>query len=98
MYVLCDRQGIKSDFNLCLCLSASLKLKTAVFNFIRMYLCIFDETIGNLNAKYEHVKKDVAACSQIKIMFGNNFVGILTPLVMMGLCIKWTVKLLLVTN
>lgn len=43
-------------------------------------------------------KKDVTAFSRMKIRFGSNFVDILTPLVMISLCIKWTVKLLLISN
>lgn len=39
--------------------------------------------------------KTVRACSPIKVRFGNNFIEILTPFVMMNLCIKWTVKFLL---
>lgn len=42
--------------------------------------------------------KSVNACNQLKIRFSDNFVGVLTPLVMISLCIKWTSKLLLVTR
>lgn len=39
--------------------------------------------------------KRLAACGVLKIRFGDNFVTILTPLVTLGVCVKWTIKLLL---
>lgn len=39
--------------------------------------------------------KRVRACPQIKVRFGSNFVDVQTPLRMMVLCIKGTVRLLL---
>lgn len=44
------------------------------------------------------VRKEVMACSPLKIKFCSNFIAVLTPLVMVGLCVKWTIKLLVVTN
>lgn len=51
------------------------------------------ELAGRVEDKQFH--KRLAACGEVRIKFGDNFVTILTPLVMLGVCIKWTVKLLL---
>ncbi|XP_035713072.1 uncharacterized protein LOC118437800 [Folsomia candida] len=47
-------------------------------------------------ADYPALREKIGACAPIRIRFGNNFFTILTPLVIIGVCVKWTVKLLLI--
>ncbi|OXA46159.1 hypothetical protein Fcan01_19068 [Folsomia candida] len=47
-------------------------------------------------ADYPVLRKRIKASAPIRIRFGSNFFTILIPLVMIGVCIKWTVKLLLI--
>ncbi|OXA46153.1 hypothetical protein Fcan01_19066 [Folsomia candida] len=47
-------------------------------------------------AGYLVLRKKIKACAPIRIRFGSNYFTILTPLVIIGICIKWTVKFLLV--
>ncbi|OXA38689.1 hypothetical protein Fcan01_26519 [Folsomia candida] len=55
------------------------------------------EKRGGAESGHDHfLQAKIRACAPIKIHFGDNFFTILTPLVIIGVCVKWTVKLLLI--
>lgn len=69
--------------------------KSCINKFVKNWSLkiLLDTKVDKRNRRW--LGRKVKSCSSMKIKFGSNFMEITTPLVMLGLCAKFTIRLML---